>query len=98
MTLTSSDGQTISGLPRPHLSNGSAQVPAILDTANTVTLMASAGSVTGTSGAITVSLAAAASFAINAPSTAGAGAGFTVTLTAKEAYGNTVTNYSGPVT
>ena len=60
--------------------------------------MVSAGSVMGTSSAITVSPAAAASFAVSAPSTAGAGAGFTVTLTAKDPYGNVVTNYSGSVT
>ncbi len=96
VTLTSSDGQTILGLPASiTLSNGSATVTVTLDKANNVTLTASAGSVQGTSSAITVSPAATASFTVSAPSTAGAGARFTVTLTAMDPYGNVVTNYSG---
>jgi hypothetical protein len=100
VTLTSSDGQTISGLPASlTLSNGSAQVTATLDKVNSnVTLMASAGSVQGTSNTIAVSPASATSFTVSAPSTAGAGESFTVTLTAIDAYRNVVTNYSGPVT
>jgi Ca2+-binding RTX toxin-like protein len=99
VTLTSSDGQPISGLPASlTLSNGSAQLTIALDTANTVTLTAGAGSVQGSSASITISPAAAASFAVSAPSTAGAGQGFTVTLTATDAYGNVVTTYSGTPT
>jgi Ca2+-binding RTX toxin-like protein len=99
VTVASSDGQTISGLPSTiNLSNGSAQVTATLDTANAVTLTASLGSVQGSSGEIKVSPAAAASFTVSAPSTAGAGAGFNVTLTANDAFGNVVSNYNGPVT
>jgi Ca2+-binding RTX toxin-like protein len=101
VTLASSDGQTIYGLPASiTLSGGSAQVTATLDKAatNPVTLMASAGSVVGSSAAITVSPAAATLFAVTAPGTAGAGESFNVTLTAKDAYGNVATNYSGAVT
>jgi Ca2+-binding RTX toxin-like protein len=99
VTLTSSDGQPVQGLPSPLLlSNGSATVTATLNTANTVTLTAGAGLVQGASGAIAVGPAAAATFTVSAPGTVAAGAGSVVTLTAKDAFGNTVTGYSGPVT
>ncbi len=98
-TLASSDGQTIYGLSGPiNLMAGVATVSIILDTANKVTLAANLGSIQGTSSSLTVGAAAATSFSISAPRTAGVGAGFPVTLTAEDPFGNVVTNYSGSVT
>ncbi len=71
VTLTSSDGQPIAGSPATiTMSQGSAQVSAILDKADKVTLTAGAGSVQGTSSSITVSPAAATKFTVSTPSTA----------------------------
>jgi predicted outer membrane repeat protein len=99
VTLTSSDGQTVFVSPAPvTLRNGTATATLTLNVAHSVTLTASAGSLRGTSTSILVSSAAVASFSVSAPSTATAGTGFQVTITAKDQYGNTVSNYSGPVT
>jgi Ca2+-binding RTX toxin-like protein len=99
VTLTSSDGQTVTVTPASiTMTGGTATVSATLKTAGTVTLTAMTGSIQGTSGQVTVSPAAAASFAIAAPGTVGVGTGFAVTLTARDAYGNTVPTYSGAVT
>ncbi len=100
VTLSSSDGQPILGVPASiTLSGGTAQVTATLDKANAngVTFTASAGSVQSTSSAITVSPAAATTFTVTAPSTAGAGEAFAVTVVAKDAYGNVATGFSGTV-
>ncbi len=62
---------------------------------NSLTATASSPSVTGTA-AISVSAAAADHFTVTAPATATAGTAFsTVTLTAKDAYNNTATGYTG---
>ena len=47
---------------------------------------------------LTVSPSAVSSFVVSAPVSATAGNSFGVTITAKDWYGNTVTNYNGPVT
>ena len=49
----------------------------------------------GTTGAFTVNAAAASSFSIPNPGTQTAGTQFALTLTAKDAYGNTTTGYTG---
>jgi hypothetical protein len=53
------------------------------------------GTITGTSSAIAVTSGAAARFTVTAPSTATAGTAFSVTVTAKDLYGNTTTGYVG---
>ena len=55
------------------------------------------GSITGTSGNIVVSAAAATHFAVTAPGTATAGAAFNTTVTALDQFGNTATGYLGTV-
>jgi hypothetical protein len=96
-TLTSSDGQAAAPA-KVTLINGIATTIVTLDTADTVTLTAAAGTIQGASGSITVSPAAAASFAVSAPSTATAGTSFGVTITAKDPYGNIATGFNGTAT
>ncbi|HEX3224465.1 MAG TPA: invasin domain 3-containing protein [Gaiellaceae bacterium] len=55
------------------------------------------GSITGTSSSISVSPAGASTLAVTAPGSANAGSPFSTTVTAKDAYGNTATGYSGTV-
>ena len=55
------------------------------------------GSLTGTSGGIVVSPAAAAKFVLTAPQGVKRGVAFSLTLTVQDAYGNTVTGYVGTV-
>jgi hypothetical protein len=54
-------------------------------------------SITATSSIITVNADSVAAFAVDVPATATAGSNFSVTVTAKDAYGNIVTNYTGSV-
>src|SRR5208283_1975807 len=54
-------------------------------------------SITGTSGAITVSAGAATHFMVSAPSTATAATPFSVTVTAEDSLGNLATGYAGIV-
>jgi parallel beta-helix repeat protein len=54
-------------------------------------------SITGTQSSITVSPAAASNLQVVTPTTATAGAGFSGTVTAQDAYGNTATSYTGTV-
>lgn len=56
-----------------------------------------AGVATPTNFSLTNTPGAAASFAVSAPATATAGTSFTVTATARDAFGNTVTGYNGTV-
>ncbi|HEX3450701.1 MAG TPA: hypothetical protein VHS97_20770 [Isosphaeraceae bacterium] len=97
VTLTSSDGQPVHLLGAPVFSNGTALVTVTLDTADTLSLTAAAGVINGTSAGIRVQPAAASAFVVGAPSSAAAGTGFGVALTAKDAYGNTVSGFSGNV-
>jgi hypothetical protein len=55
------------------------------------------GSITGTSGTISVSPAGASTLTVTAPASATAGTAFSVTVTALDAYGNTATGYTGTV-
>ncbi len=71
------------------LKTAGSQTIAATDTAN--------GSLTGSSSAVTVSPAAASHFVIAAPAGATAGIAFSITVTAEDAYNNTVTGYAGTV-
>ncbi len=66
-----------------------------LDNADSLKLTATSGSVSGTSGSITVVSAAAASLSVSAPSTATAGTGFSIMVAGSDQYGN---GYDGNVT
>jgi hypothetical protein len=96
-TLFSSDGQSVSP-STVTLTNGTVTVPVTLDSAGTVQLTASAGSVKG-SRKIVISPAAATSFAVNAILLGHPyfNVPISVTVTAKDAFGNTVTGYNGTV-
>ena len=98
--ITSSDSHAI--LPADSTLNGyltftgmgSFQVT--LETVGTQTITATdtaTNSVTGTSNSLIVTPDAAASFAVSGPSSATAGTTFTLTVIAKDAYGNTATAY-----
>jgi hypothetical protein len=64
--------------------------------AETASVKVSDGTIDNGSGtSVTVAPAAAASFALTTPSTQNAGSAFSETLTAKDAYGNTATGFSG---
>jgi hypothetical protein len=54
-------------------------------------------SLTGTDGGITVNPAPASQFVLTAPSSATAGVPFSVTVTAEDSFGHTVTDYTGTV-
>jgi len=72
----------------------------VLVTAGTATVTATdtvLGSITDTSDPITVSAAAAATFAVAATSPQVAGTPFTVTVTARDGFGNTASGYRGVV-
>ncbi len=97
ITLTSSGGQKVIASPIK-LKKGKATVSVTLDTADTTTLVASQGSVKGTSGSLTVKPAAAASFALNYDIVATAGSPFGLVVTALDAYGNIATGYHGTAT
>jgi hypothetical protein len=55
------------------------------------------GSITGVTGTITVSAAAASHLSVTAPGSATAGTAFTVTVTALDAFNNTAVSYTGTV-
>jgi len=95
--FTSTDGQAV--LPADStLTNGTGTFSATLKTAGSQTLTATdtvTASITGTSGTVTVSTAAATHYAVSAPASAIAGTAFTFTVTAQDQFNNTVTGYSG---
>ncbi len=91
-TLTSSDGQTAN----LWLNNGTGTSNLTLVTAHTVMLTATAGGYRGTA-SVVVSPAAADSFSVTAPGSATAGTAISISITTKDAYGNTVTGFSGTV-
>ncbi len=66
--------------------------------AQTTTLTATQGTVTGTSGSFAVIAGAAATFTLPTPATKTAGTAFNETITAHDAYGNTATSYAGAKT
>jgi hypothetical protein len=74
---------------------GTAKPITLYNASATTTLTAKEGAISGSSASFTVSPASAASFAVPTPSTQTAGSAFNVTITAKDAYGNTATGYGG---
>ncbi|MFI4990098.1 MAG: beta strand repeat-containing protein [Solirubrobacterales bacterium] len=78
-------------------SGGEGKVSLTLYDAQTTTLSAKDNliSISGSSGSFAVTPGSAAGFTMPTPATQTAGAPFNVTLTAKDAYGNTATGYSG---
>ena len=99
MTLTSSDQQA--GLPANYTFSaadlGSHTFSVVLKSSGSQAITGTAGSVSGQA-AVQVGAAAATNFVVSAPAAATAGASFQVTITAKDAFGNTVTGYTGVVT
>ena len=100
--FTSTDGSA--GLPANYTfaagDNGSHTFSTSLTTAGAQTITAADGSITGTTGTITVSPAATDHFAVstNAGAPQTAGASFSTTVVAKDAFGNTTAGYTGTVT
>jgi hypothetical protein len=76
-------------------SSGVGTASITLSKAESTTLTAKDGAITGTSGSFTVSAAAASSFSLPTPPAQTAGGAFEEMLTALDAYGNTATGYSG---
>jgi type II secretory pathway pseudopilin PulG len=66
--------------------------------AQTTTLTATQGSITGTSGSFTVASSTVAGGTISTPSAPTAGTAFNETIAATDTYGNTVTSFSGAFT
>jgi esterase/lipase superfamily enzyme len=99
--FTSSDGQAV--LPANYtFTGGNAGVQSFSFTLKTsgnqtVTATDAASSITGTSGAVTVSAVAATHLVVSLPSSATAGVAFSGTVTAKDQFGNTATGYAGTV-
>ena len=100
--FTSTDGQAV--LPANYTfvagDNGSHQVSATLKTAGNQTITATdtnTSSITGSSTTISVAGAAANVFTVSAPASVTTGGAFTVTVTAKDAFGNVATGYTGTV-
>ena len=106
VSFTSTDHGASTVLPSASpLVAGAGTFNAVLTTAGNQTLTATdnntsgvTGSLTGTSGLITVSAATASQFVVTGPAAAGAGTGFPFTVTAEDRFGNTATGYSGTVT
>src|SRR5713101_5635894 len=101
--FTSNDGQAV--LPANYTfvagDNGVHTFNVTLKTAGSDTVTATdtvTSSITGTSSAVNVSPAAASQLTVTAPGAATAGTAFNVTVTAKDPYNNTVTNYTGTIT
>jgi len=97
--FTSNDGAA--SLPsNSTLSSGTGTFSATLNTAGNRTITATdtvSGSITGTSGTISVAAGAATHYSVSAPSSATAGSAFNVTVTALDASNNTVIGYNGTV-
>jgi len=100
-TFTSTDTGASTKLPSPSpLSGGAGIFSATLTTVGSQTLTATdaANSLTGTSGTITVSAAAASHFVVSAPTPTAAGSNVTFTVVAEDQFNNTATGYSGTAT
>jgi hypothetical protein len=102
VTFTSSDAQA--ALPVNYTfvaaDQGAHSFSATLKTVGSQSLTASdtvTGSITGSQSGITVNPAGASTLTVSGPSSASAGSAFNITVTAKDAYGNTATGYTGTV-
>ena len=97
--FSSTDGQA--SLPDDvTLVNGSGFFAAALKTAGSHQITATdtvSGPINGTSNPVAVSVAALHHFGLSAPATAATGSAFNVTVTAQDAYNNTVISYVGTV-
>ena len=69
-----------------------------LTNAQSTTLAATQGTVTGTSASFTVSPSSASKFSVANPGSQTSGSAFNVTITALDTYGNTATGYTGSKT
>jgi Calpain family cysteine protease len=98
VTLRTSDGQPVHLLAPLVFSDGIAMASVVLDTADTLTITAASGTMTGTSSTISTSPAAASRFIIAAPTTATVGIGFAVAITAEDAFGNVEPGFSALTT
>lgn len=99
--FTSSDGSNLKLLPaNSTLTNGTGTFSATLATASNQTITATDTvqlAITGTSGNVAVTPAAAASLTVQALSPQTHGQQFQISVTAKDSYGNTATGYPGTV-
>ena len=94
----SSSDSTASFVPASSaLTGGVGIFTGTLRNAGSQTLAASDGSISGMSGTITVSAAAALHFGVSTPATVTAGSAFGFTVTALDTFGNTATGYTGTV-
>src|SRR5207244_4069385 len=84
------------------LTNGTGTFSVTLKTSGNQTITGTdtvTNTITGTSGNVNVSFASggATHYTVSAPANATAGAAFSITVTAQDQFGNTVTNYAGTV-
>jgi parallel beta-helix repeat protein len=96
VAFSTSDPQWIAPSPGT-LTNGTGTFSATLKTAGSQSITAGDGLISGQLTPITVNAAAAASLTLGAPATATAGTAFSVTVAAKDLYGNVATGYAGTV-
>ena len=89
------DGQAVLGADNT-LTSGVGSFAVTFAGSQTVTATGSIGAITG-SQSVTISPAAIDHFVVSAPASATAGSPITVIVTAKDAYGNTKTNYTGTI-
>ncbi|MFO0845076.1 MAG: Ig-like domain-containing protein [Gemmataceae bacterium] len=96
VTLTSSDGQPVTFNP-VSVNPGNIVGQAFLTRAGKVKLTAKVGAVSGTGIDLIVYPAAINSFVVGVPATAKVGVAFTITVTAKDKYGNTIAGFGAPL-
>jgi len=99
VVITSSDGQAV--LPSNFmLTSGVGTFSVTLKTAGAQTVTATdttTSSITGTSGGVAVSAAAASQLVVSGPTSATAGTAFLIRVTAEDPFNNTATTYGGTV-
>ncbi len=97
--FTSSDAKAV--LPSPStLTSGVGSFVATLETAGSQTVTATdtvTGTITGSTGSITVNPGTAAKFLVSAPSAATTAVAFSFSVTAEDSYNNIATGYTGTV-
>jgi hypothetical protein len=97
--FTSSDGQAV--LPaNSGLTSGIGSFSFTLKTVGSQSITATdtvTSSITGSQTGITVTVGSLSSFVVSVPGSATAGSAFTLTMTAKDSSGNTITSYSSSV-
>jgi hypothetical protein len=90
-------GSCVAGQSAVTFSSGAATAPAILYRAETASILVAdgGGHTNGAGVSVTVSAAGLASFMIPTPASQTAGVQFGISITARDAYGNTATGYTG---